>query len=630
MTAPHLFVYGTLRPGHARWPILAPFATGEGWDDQVDGQLYDTGRGYPAARFDGAGSMIRGRTVPLREDTLEECLALIDEVEDTVMGLYRRVAVRTRAGVDAWAYEYGTGLDLTPIESGDWDDHRRPWWRDAVVYQIYPRSFCDSDGDGVGDLRGITSKVPELAELGVDALWLSPIFRSPMKDFGYDVSDYCAVDPVFGTDADLDELIAALHERGMRLLLDWVPNHTSDQHPWFVESRASRDAAKRDWYVWRDPAPGGGPPNDWIAAFKGVPAWTLDEATGQYYLHVFLPEQPDLNWANPEVEAAMHATLRHWLDRGVDGFRADVVHLIGKGTALPELPPERAKAVVISIDEPFTHELLRRIRALLDAYPQAPMMVGEVYLLRPGQTTTYLGDDDELHLTFDFRPTHTAWDAAAMQRVASAVQDEFADPLWPTWVLSNHDQVRHRTRYGTDARARAAAVLSLTMRGTPFLYAGEELGLQDAVVPPEREVDPHHRDGCRAPIPWTVDAPHGWGPEPWLPFPPDAELVAHDAQRDDPASMLHLYRRLLHLRRTYDALRQGTLTWLDLGDGIVGYRRGDGDDAVTVAINVTGDERSVELGGRTLLVSSRTDRDATAPFDGLLREDEAVALLTTP
>jgi alpha-glucosidase len=635
VTAPvaprHVFVYGTLRPGHARWPILAPFAESDGWDDEVDGQLFDTGRGYPAARFDGTTGTIRGRTVPLRDESLAECLELIDEVEDTVLGLYRRIPVRTRAGVDAWAYEYGTGLDLSPIESGDWDDHRRPWWRDSVVYQIYPRSFADANGDGVGDLAGITQHVDDLAELGVDAVWLSPIFVSPMKDFGYDVADYCAIDPLFGTDADLDALVDGLHARGMRLLLDWVPNHTSDRHPWFLESRSSRQSPRRDWYVWRDPAPGGGPPNNWISAFKGVPAWTLDEVTGQYYLHVFLAEQPDLNWSNRDVEAAMHDTLRHWLDRGVDGFRADVVHLIGKGVELRDLPTGREHLPVISIDEPYTHELLRRIRDVLDEYPHQPMMVGEVYLLRPGQAVTYLGDGgelNELHLAFDFRPVHTEWVAARFQRVIDAVQGEFAEPAWPTWVLSNHDQPRHRTRFGSEARARAAAVLSLTVRGTPFLYAGEELGLEDAAVPPERVVDPDGRDGCRAPIPWEADAPFGWGEPTWLPFPPDAGARSYAAQRDDPSSTLHLYRTLLHLRRTHDVLRIGAMTMLDLGDHVIAYRRGDGEDALVVAVNFADSPVTIaepgELG--TLLVSTVAGRPPGEPFDGTLDGSEAVVI----
>jgi alpha-glucosidase len=499
------------------------------------------------------------------------------------------------------------------------------WWRDAVVYQIYPRSFADSNGDGVGDLVGIVDRLDYLQDLGVDALWLSPIYVSPMADFGYDVADHTAVDPVFGTDADLDDLIGGLHERGMRLLLDWVPNHTSNQHPWFTESRSSRDNPKREWYVWRDPGPDGGPPNNWIAAFKGVPAWTLDDATGQYYLHSFLAEQPDLNWANPEVEAAMHGVLRHWLDRGVDGFRADVVHLIGKGTVLADLPEHRREALVISIDEPFTHELLRRIRSLLDSYPQQPMMVGEVYLLRPGQAATYLGDDDELHLAFDFRPVHTPWTADALWSVIDSTQTEFDEPRWPTFVLSNHDRPRQRTRLGSDDAARSAAVLSLTMRGTPFLYAGEELGLEDAVIPPERVVDPDGRDGTRAPIPWTAEPDHGWGPVPWLPFPPDAGTKAAALQVGDPASFRTLYRRLIAMRRASPALRRGSFEWIDVdATGVLAYRRARDDESLVVAVNVGSHPATIDLAG-TLLLSSSLDREP-GPFDGRLAGHEGVIL----
>ncbi|MGY6501206.1 MAG: alpha-amylase family glycosyl hydrolase [Acidimicrobiales bacterium] len=500
------------------------------------------------------------------------------------------------------------------------------WWREAVIYQIYPRSFADADGDGVGDLRGITDRLDYLADLGVDALWLSPIFVSPMADFGYDVADHTRVDPVFGSDADLDDLVEGLHRRDMRLLLDFVPNHTSDQHPWFVASRSSRDDPKRDWYVWRDPAPDGGPPNNWIAAFKGVPAWTFDDTTGQYYLHSFLAEQPDLNWSNPEVEAAMHDVLRHWLDRGVDGFRADVVHMIGKGTELLDLPDDLRELLVISIDEPFTHELLRRVRSLLDSYPHHPMMVGEVYLLRSGQAATYLGDDDELHLAFDFRPVHTRWQFDAMRSTIEASQEEFADPRWPTWVLSNHDRPRHRTRMGSDAAARAAAVLSLTMRGTPFLYAGEELGLEDAVIPDDRVVDPDGRDGTRAPVPWTAAPGHGWGPDPWLPFPPDVGTKAVDVQVGTPGSFHTLYRRLLELRRSSAALRRGSFEWIDVGGAqVVAFRRTLGDEVFDVLVNIGPDPATIATEEGTVILSSRADRPAE-PFDGTLAGDEAVVV----
>lgn len=466
-----------------------------------------------------------------------------------------------------------------------------PWWRDAVVYQIYPRSFADGNGDGIGDLRGIIERLDHIERLGVDAVWLSPICRSPMRDFGYDVADYCDVDPVFGTLDDVDELIAGLHARGLRLVLDWVPNHTSSDHPWFVASRSSRDDPKRDWYVWRDRQPNGAPPTNWMATFNDVPAWTHDERTDQSYLHLFLSDQPDLNWANPDVEAAMHDTLRFWLDRGVDGFRSDVVNLIGKGVDVDDLPGDLAKMPLLATDRDFGHELLRRIRSLLDSHDHEPMMVGEVYLLRPGQSASYLGTeaDPELHLSFDFRSVHTDWDPTRLHATIGAIQADFAEPNWPTWVLSNHDQPRHRTRYGSDAHARAAAVMSATVRGTPFLYAGEEFGLTDAVVPPERVVDTDGRDGCRAPIPWTSDgddiAGHGWGSDPWLPFASNASTHAADVQETDDGSMLALYRRVLRLRRETPALRSGSMRLFDLDDDVIRYERSTGDDVWTVLVN---------------------------------------------
>ena len=476
-------------------------------------------------------------------------------------------------------------------ENGGVDARDVEWWRDAVVYQIYPRSFADGNGDGVGDLRGIIDHVDDIAALGVDAVWLSPIYPSPMHDFGYDVADYCNIDPVFGTLDDFDEMLAVLHECNLRLLLDWVPNHTSSKHPWFIESRSSIDSPRRDWYVWRDARPDGSPPTNWMSMFKGVPAWTPDEHTGQSYLHLFLAEQPDLNWANPEVENAMHHTLRFWLDRGVDGFRSDVVNLIGKGTDVDDLSEELAAVPLLATDRPRGHELLRRIRSLLDSYPQRPMMVGEVYLLSAGESASYVGTPDrpELHLSFDFRAVHVRWDAAQIHRTIAAIQNDFSEPRWPTWVLSNHDQPRHRSRYGSDAHARAAAVLSLTMRGTPFLYAGEELGLTDGEVPPDRVVDPNGRDGCRAPIPWTpdgdADTGHGWATAPWLPFPTNASTHSFASQRDDPRSMLGLYRRLLALRAATPALRSGALDLAPLDGDLLRYDRVSGDQRITVVVN---------------------------------------------
>jgi alpha-glucosidase len=499
------------------------------------------------------------------------------------------------------------------------------------VYQIYPRSFSDASGDGIGDLEGIRRHLDHLEWLGVDAVWLSPINPSPMADFGYDVSDYCDIEPLFGSLEGFDALVAELHGRGMRVLLDWVPNHTSDRHAWFAASRSSRDDPKRDWYVWHDPAPGGGPPNDWVAAFTGESsAWTFDAASGQYYLHLFLPEQPDLNWRNPEVVAAMHDVLRFWLDRGVDGFRMDVIHAIVKradyadaGDAIQQMITEDR------YDVDAVHERLRAIRTLLDSYPGDRASVGEVFLMSTARVATYYGRDDELHMCFNFPPLLTPWDAAKWRRRVDRVVEEL-DPLdaWPTWVLSNHDQPRQRTRYGSDARARVAAVLLLTLRGTPFLYAGEELGLEDAIVPPERVVDPGGRDGCRAPIPWAAAAPHGWdGAAPWLPWPPEPAGHSVEALRGDPASILHLYRRVLAARRTSAALQTGDFTWLPSPDDVLAYERTSGGDRRRVFLNFSAAPQTIERSGDGWIVEVATgDRLAGSPAPGTLEPDEALIL----
>ncbi len=511
------------------------------------------------------------------------------------------------------------------------------WWEDAVVYQIYPRSFADHDGDGVGDLRGIRGRLDHLQWLGIDTIWLSPIYPSPMADYGYDVADHCDVDPLFGDLAEFDALLDDVHSRGMRLLLDWVPNHTSDAHPWFQDALGGRDARFRDHYIWRDPAPDGGPPNNWTDAFLGEPAWTLDQASGQYYLHLFLPGQPDLNWANPAVEEAMHDTLRFWLDRGVDGFRADVVFAIGKDPALPDDPEEFVGLPhCVLHDDPATHPLLRRIRTLLDSYPQQPMMVGEVVLLDIELMLPYLGDDDELHLSFNFVPLHLPWDAALWaEAVRSADAAHTRVGAWPTWVLSNHDVPRHRTRYsrwpntevdaeGSEQRARAAAVVLTTLRGTPFLYQGEELGLEDAEVPPERVLDPGGRDGCRAPIPWDPTPGHGWR-DPWLPLPPDADTRNVASQRDDPTSILHLYRSLLALRRRTTVLRDGTCEVLDTPGGVLGFRRElPGATPVTVLASTSDDPVTVEDATGTVLIDSSGKLEPGASFTGELAPRQAV------
>ena len=467
------------------------------------------------------------------------------------------------------------------------------WWKTAVFYQVYPRSFADSNGDGVGDLEGLRRRLDYLTWLGVDAIWLSPFYRSPMADFGYDVADYCDVDPVFGSLDDFDRLLAEAHQRNLKVIIDWVPNHTSDQHAWFIESRSSRDNPKRDWYVWRDGSPGR-LPNNWRGAFGQGPAWSWDERTRAWYLHLFLPEQPDLNWVNPQVVEAMHGVLRFWLDRGVDGFRADVIHLLGKDPTSPDHPDFGALQRRLETDQ-RSQRLIRELRALLDSYPGQRMMVGEVYILDTARVASY-GAPTLLHLAFHFPPLWSPWNAEAWQYQLDTTYREIgAAGGWPTWVLSNHDCPRHRSRYGSEARARAAAVLLLTQRGTSFLYAGEELGLQNAVIPPERAVDPAGRDVCRAPIPWDPAPAHGWPGEPWLPWPPEPERYNVATLREDQTSIIHLYRRLLRARRESAALQLGEWEWLPSVAGALAYVRQFGGDRRAVIVNFTDEEVRVPL-----------------------------------
>jgi alpha-glucosidase len=470
------------------------------------------------------------------------------------------------------------------------------WWQRGVIYQIYPRSFADTNGDGVGDLRGIAEHLDYLNDgtdgsLGVAAIWLSPFYRSPMADFGYDISDYTDVDPLFGTLEDFDRLLEEAHRRGIRVVVDWVPNHTSDQHPWFVESASGRNSAKRDWYVWRDPAPDGGPPNNWRSAFAAVgPAWTFHEATGQYYLHSFMHRQPDLNWDNPEVEAAMHDVLRFWLNRGVDGFRIDAIYRLAKDPELRDNEPGRHH----DEDWPTMHQRLRKIRAVVDAYEsrvivgagESRVLIGEVYLLDLHRLVEYINTGDELHLAHNFVFFHLPWQAAAFR---ASVQEftELADQAaWPAWFLENHDHSRVATRYAAEPgsgqrRARTAAMLICTLRGTPFLYYGQELGLPDAHIPPERVVDVDGRDPERSPMPWRRPSLAGPGAgfttaQPWLPVVTDAESLCVESQQRDPASTLAFVRSLIQLRSREPALRSGTQRPFEAAPDVFCFERGLG------------------------------------------------------
>ncbi|MBI2704427.1 MAG: DUF3459 domain-containing protein [Actinobacteria bacterium] len=530
-----------------------------------------------------------------------------------------------------------------------------PWWKGAVFYQIYPRSFADASGDGIGDLGGIRAHLDHLATLGVDAIWLSPFYRSPMADFGYDISDHCDVDPLFGTLADFDRLLADAHQRGIRVIVDFVPNHTSDQHSWFAESRSSRDNPKRDWYTWRDAKPGGHPPNNWRASFTGethwvrddtgqlrprfgvkaggdvhASAWTLDDATGQLYLHEFLPEQPDVDWRNPAVAAAMFDVLRFWLDRGVDGFRVDAVSSVGKPIGLPDANEKLAMIPGGGLtDDAFVFDVIRALREVLDGYDDK-MMVGEVHGLDAPEIMRHVGTD-KFHLAFNFPPMFDRWRADRWRRhIDETEAGTQRHDLWPAWVLSNHDTPRHADRYGTQSRARAAAVLLLTLRGTAFLYMGDELGLIDAFVPAGRRVDPGGRDGERAPLPWTDGDRHGWdGPaDPWLPFPRNA--ATHNVERlsRDPRSILHLYRALLAARRGADSLRTGAFEWLAAPHTVLAYRRlsaATGDERAVI-VNFDSAPAHVDLDGDWVVEVSSTMTGNGEAWTGEVASDRAVLL----
>lgn len=519
-----------------------------------------------------------------------------------------------------------------------------PWWKSGVIYQVYPRSYQDSDGDGVGDLAGITARLDHIASLGVDAIWLSPIFPSPMADFGYDVSDYCAIHPLFGDMAAFDALLAAAHARGLKLLLDFVPNHSSDQHPWFVESRSSRDNPKRDWYIWRDPAPGGGPPNNWISDFGGS-SWEWDAATGQYYLHAFLKEQPDLNWRNPELRAAMFDVLRFWLDRGVDGFRIDVLWHIVKADGLPDNPlnpdwtpaqTERDRLIQRhSTDQPEAHAISAEFRALIDAYDEKNgtkhVLIGEIFLPNDAHSRWYgTIERPQVHLPFNFQLIENQWNAERLRQVISDYEASLPQFGWPNWVIGSHDARRIADRVG-DAQARVAAMLLLTLRGTPTLYQGDEIGIGHVDIPPHRIRDPQHfrqpaldigRDRSRTPMAWDTSPNAGFSKiEPWLPLHSDWPVRNVAAQNGAPGSMLTLYRSLLSLRRAHAALSVGAFELCDAPGGVLAYARAHGVSRLVILLNLTATEIAIDWAG-DILLSTLPD----LPHRGILRANEGLIL----
>ena len=465
----------------------------------------------------------------------------------------------------------------------------RPWWQRALIYQVYVRSFADSDGDGVGDLGGIVEQLDYLQWLGVDALWLSPVTVSPDKDWGYDVADYTDVQPAFGGLEALDEFLTKAGERDVRVIVDIVPNHTSDRHPWFEESRAARDSPRRDWYVWADPKPDGSPPNNWRSAFGDGPAWTLDDRTGQYYLHNFLPAQPDLNWWSEDVRSAFDDILRFWLDRRIAGFRIDVAHGIVKDRELRDNPDPAVSTYNANRDD--VHDVLRRWRRVVDEYEPERVLLGETWVMDVDRLARFYGSgEDELHLAFNFPFTFSDLEAETLRGVVEATEAALPERAWPVWMLSNHDIVRFPTRMagGDERKARAALFLLLALRGTPVLYYGDELGMPQAKVPPERERDMAGRDGARTPLPWNG----AWN-DPWLPLADDVAPVA--TQRADERSFLSYCRGLIAQRRANPDLLEGDYETLDSPGGVWSFRRGE---HTTVAVNLSEEDAELEGGVR--------------------------------
>lgn len=487
------------------------------------------------------------------------------------------------------------------------------WWKEAVIYQIYPRSFYDSNGDGIGDLEGIIQKLDYLAgsenSLGIDAIWLSPVYPSPMYDFGYDISDYEEIDPVFGDIQIFKRLLKEAHKRGIKVIMDLVVNHTSHLHPWFLESRSSKNSPKRDWYIWKEPNHGA-PPNNWLGAFGGS-GWEYDKRTGEYYFHSFLKEQPDLNWRNPEVEDAIFSMMKYWLDMGVDGFRLDVVNLYIKDeffrnniSYFMKGPRSYDKQVhAYDRDRPEMHGILRRMRKLLDSYDDKRMFVGEIMQDFPGNVllpATYCGQDDELHLAFNFMFLFSPWKAEKFFQIIKDFESALGDKNWPNYTLSNHDFPRHITRYekGKDTmlRARLAACMMLTLRGTPFLYYGEEIGMKRQKVPFRQIQDPvgkkywpFHpgRDPERIPMPWDGSANTGFTTgKPWLPLYSEAKEVNVASQVLEKNSLFHTYKKLIQLRKDRKSLRKGKIKILLSNDKqVLYYRRREGKEETYIFLN---------------------------------------------
>ena len=532
------------------------------------------------------------------------------------------------------------------------------WWQTGIIYQIYPRSFQDSNSDGVGDLRGIMGRLEYLKSLNVSAIWLSPIYPSPMHDFGYDVADYVDIHPLFGTMDDFDALLEAVHQHDLKLILDLVPNHTSHEHAWFQESHQSRDNPKADWYIWRDPAPDGGPPNNWLSCFGG-PAWTFDETRGQFYLHSFERRQPDLNYHNPEVESALFETMQFWLDRGVDGFRVDVIEFMLQDPYLRDEPENRVwdgvepygkLSHIYSRNQPEVHTLIKKMRRVVDSY-EAPglerVLIGEMFLFDE-TLMAYYGNADECHLPFNFRLIYGEWNAPAVRRMVESYEAYLPPGAWPNWVLGNHDQHRIATRIGEE-QARVAQILLLTLHGTPFVYYGEEIGMHDVEIPADKVKDPPAvnqpevahllgRDPERTPMQWDASPNAGFTGEegePWLPLADDFEENNVQTQNNDPASTLSLFKGLSELRKNEPALSVGAYEEVAVGDAdgdVFAYlRRAKDADSFLIVLNMSENAHKLELSlpfaQAEVAVSSHLNRQGEVNLKGLdLSANEGLVL----
>lgn len=499
---------------------------------------------------------------------------------------------------------------------------RTGWWRSAVIYQIYLRSFLDTDGDGVGDLPGILDRLAYVVSLGVEAIWISPFFKSPMADFGYDIADYCGVDPLFGTLADFDEVLATAHRLGLKVMIDQVLSHTSIDHAWFQESRQSRDNPKANWYVWADAKPDGSPPNNWLSIFGGV-AWQWEPRRGQYFLHNFLASQPDLNFHNPAVRAATLDNVRFWLDRGVDGLRLDAINFCFHDAQLRDNPPKPAHLRVgrgFSPDNPYAFQyhyfnntqpenlgFLEDLRVLLDRYPDVAAL-GEISSENSLATTAEYVTELRLHMGYSFELLTDDFSAAYIRQTVERLESEMGDG-WPCWAISNHDVERAVTRWGhgltTEDFATQLVALVCSLRGSVCLYQGEELGLGEAEVPFELLRDPYGisfwpsfkgRDGCRTPMPWNGDAQAGFSTGiPWLPIPEEHRTRSVAIQEADPASPLNAVRRFLHWRKSQPALLHGDIRFLDAPEPVLAFIRKLGDQSLLVAFNLTSVETAWSL-----------------------------------